>query len=412
MAGGQAIRSFGLACVAMACISIVVGCAPANDGFGAPNGTQFVRVEVSGARSWTAEGSVEPGFVALRTENWVLGRLTGSVKLVTAEGETLKVKVDLSSVAEAGNLGSVVVTNETIKRSANGLVASSPRIKIESTPAGGWLYTIRAEWLAFYQGKPVPGSIVLIVGHAAGPDAVTTTSTPTVTTTSTTSTTTTSTTSTTTTTTVEGAPLNVGPPTLSGTAAVGATMTAGAGTWEGPGPIEVVPTLSACSPDLSECVDRNLSDASTYRVGAADIGSVLALRETASNATSTVTVTTMPSTAVKSPEGVVVEHCGDIAADTAWAGTQIHVLTCPVGVPDGVTLTVEAGGAVLALCDSPYQSLVLVGELDARADTVVAQYDSSMFGGATFPGLGDSCEIPDDQSDEPPTDGEVDTEWG
>ena len=61
-----------------------------------------------------------------------------------------------------------------------------------------------------------------------------------------------------------------------------------------------------------------------------------------------------------------LNHCGDISTDTTWSGDMEHVVTCPVTVAAGATLTVAAG-AILDL-DADLKvagGLKLAGESDA-----------------------------------------------
>ncbi|WP_456600670.1 Ig domain-containing protein, partial [Blastococcus sp. SYSU DS0616] len=43
----------------------------------------------------------------------------------------------------------------------------------------------------------------------------------------------------------------------------------------------------------------------------------------------------------------ILEHCGDLSSSATWAGGAVHRLTCPVTVPAGVELRIEAGATVL-----------------------------------------------------------------
>ena len=44
------------------------------------------------------------------------------------------------------------------------------------------------------------------------------------------------------------------------------------------------------------------------------------------------------------PAAAIVEHCGEISSSQTWfANGVIHVITCDVTIPNGVTLTIEQG---------------------------------------------------------------------
>ncbi|MCB8966360.1 MAG: hypothetical protein H6660_05635 [Ardenticatenaceae bacterium] len=62
-----------------------------------------------------------------------------------------------------------------------------------------------------------------------------------------------------------------------------------------------------------------------------------------------------------------VTHCGTIAANETWAAADnVHVMTCDVTVPAGVTLTIEEGAIVKAQADD---SLIINGKLIAKTST-------------------------------------------
>ena len=76
------------------------------------------------------------------------------------------------------------------------------------------------------------------------------------------------------------APVNTSPPTVSGTAQQGQTLTADSGSWSGTAPISYTYQWQRCSPGCS-----NISGAtnSTYLVAAADVGATLRVAVTGSN---------------------------------------------------------------------------------------------------------------------------------
>jgi hypothetical protein len=78
------------------------------------------------------------------------------------------------------------------------------------------------------------------------------------------------------------APVNIDPPTITGTARVGEVLTAQNGTWEN-SPTEFRYRWLRCNPGGNNCVLLT-SDGKTYRVGQADVGSTLRVRVTAVNA--------------------------------------------------------------------------------------------------------------------------------
>jgi hypothetical protein len=79
-------------------------------------------------------------------------------------------------------------------------------------------------------------------------------------------------------------PENTSPPTISGTAQDGATLTASPGSWSGTEPISYAYQWQRCNSGGSSCVDISPSgDGGTYAVVPADVGSTLRVRVTASN---------------------------------------------------------------------------------------------------------------------------------
>jgi hypothetical protein len=78
------------------------------------------------------------------------------------------------------------------------------------------------------------------------------------------------------------APVNIDPPTITGTARQGEVLTAQNGTWDN-SPTEFRYRWLRCNPGGNNCV-LLASDGKTYRVGQADVGSTLRVRVTAVNA--------------------------------------------------------------------------------------------------------------------------------
>jgi hypothetical protein len=78
------------------------------------------------------------------------------------------------------------------------------------------------------------------------------------------------------------APVNVDPPTITGTARVGEVLTAQNGTWDN-SPTEFRYRWLRCNPGGNNCV-LLAADGKTYRVGQSDVGSTLRVRVTAVNA--------------------------------------------------------------------------------------------------------------------------------
>ena len=80
------------------------------------------------------------------------------------------------------------------------------------------------------------------------------------------------------------APTNDSVPTITGTAAVGSTLTATNGTWSGTSPITYTYQWKQCDTAGLNCIDISGATSSTYTVVAGDAGKTLKVRVTATNA--------------------------------------------------------------------------------------------------------------------------------
>ncbi len=80
------------------------------------------------------------------------------------------------------------------------------------------------------------------------------------------------------------APWNTTPPTISGTAQEGQTLSASIGEWEGTPPFSYAYQWERCNPFGEACLGIGGATSASYTVGAADVGSTLRVTVTASNA--------------------------------------------------------------------------------------------------------------------------------
>ena len=139
---------------------------------------------------------------------------------------------------------------------------------------------------------------VLAVGITLGAgraDAAGSATTTTIAGTTTTASTTTTTTTASTTTTV-APPKNTQPPTLSGSAVVGATLTASTGTWTGSG-LTFSYRFLRCNKTGGGCYTGGSTTQNTYQVTAGDVGNTIRVRVTATNGGGSSSATS-PRTAV------------------------------------------------------------------------------------------------------------------
>jgi hypothetical protein len=80
-----------------------------------------------------------------------------------------------------------------------------------------------------------------------------------------------------------------------------------------------------------------------------------------------------------------VSHCGTLSGDEIWLATDnVHIVTCDVIIPDGITLTIEAGAILKFQADT---RLYVNGALDAQgtaADQIVfTSFQDDAHGGDT-----------------------------
>ena len=137
-----------------------------------------------------------------------------------------------------------------------------------------------------------------------------------------------------------GAPVNTVRPVVTGTAKQGQTLTATGGTWTGAGTITFALQWWRCAPDGSNCSTIPNATTATYLLTAADVGSALKLRVTATNsagstpaasdltaavaaASGTTTTTTTPAGTIKLPNGETSIPAATVAATDHLAISSI-----------------------------------------------------------------------------------------
>jgi|GEM_PF-6393333 len=102
------------------------------------------------------------------------------------------------------------------------------------------------------------------------------------------------------------APTNTAPPTISGSAATGRTVTAQPGTWTGTQPITYKYQWQRCDKSGAGCADIAGATANTYLVGSADNGSTLRVRVTAANSAGSSSATSSQTSVVTAPAATSV----------------------------------------------------------------------------------------------------------
>jgi hypothetical protein len=129
-------------------------------------------------------------------------------------------------------------------------------------------------------------------------------------------------------------PVNSSPPTTSGTAQAGQTLTASPGTWTGAQPITYAYQWQRCDTSGASCSAIAGATATTYPVGSADVGTTLRVAVTATNTARTATATSAATPVVQGASsapanttpptitGTANEGQTLTAVDGQWSGTQ------------------------------------------------------------------------------------------
>jgi fibronectin type 3 domain-containing protein len=149
-------------------------------------------------------------------------------------------------------------------------------------------------------------------------------------------------------------PSNTSPPTISGSATVGQTLSGDQGTWSGTEPITYTYQWRSCNQTGGSCQDIGGATSQTYTLTPADIGSTIRFAVTASNdggsstGTSSHTSIVVDSAPPAAPTNLAATAIGPNRIDLSWtastdnvgvAGYTIYRAGSPIGTVSGTTTT-------------------------------------------------------------------------
>jgi hypothetical protein len=124
-------------------------------------------------------------------------------------------------------------------------------------------------------------------------------------------------------------PANIYPPTITGTAQQGLTLTAGLGTWSGTQPINYTYQWQRCDSGDANCIPIAGAAATTYTLTSTDVGSTLEVTVTASNAAGSAAAFSAPTAVVVSGSGppsglVALWHMDETSGTTMFDSVGTH----------------------------------------------------------------------------------------
>jgi len=109
------------------------------------------------------------------------------------------------------------------------------------------------------------------------------------------------------------APKNTSPPTISGKAQQGETLTAAPGTWSGIEPITFTYQWRSCNANGASCANISGATKKAYVLGSADVDNTLRVRVRASNTTGSAAAVSAPTPVVASAKSISLDRNRSIA---------------------------------------------------------------------------------------------------
>ena len=198
-------------------------------------------------------------------------------------------------------------------------------------------------------------------------------------------------------------PSNTSPPTISGTAQQGSTLTADHGTWDGATPISYQRQWRRCDKDGGSCSDISGQTSNTYLVKAVDVGNALRVRVTALNADGSSSATSVPTAkviATATPPATPATGCPAAASGATVAAADVTMparlqitqfVPTPgvvVGGTQSSTVKVNVGntcgqpvsGALVYATAVPFRQVTIPGETATGSDGSVTLTFSRLSG--------------------------------
>ena len=120
------------------------------------------------------------------------------------------------------------------------------------------------------------------------------------------------------------APTNTSPPTISGSAGEGQTLTINSGVWSGSTPIDHSYQWRRCDSAGANCVDIAAATATTYALAAADVGHTIRVRETATNVYGQSSVDSAASAVVKAKPGTIAGTVRNLKNGATIANASVN----------------------------------------------------------------------------------------